>query len=89
MYPKSVRDVAHQLWNSCGGHGGKIRENSKVAERGTDFICICLCFCYVCRLPSTHNGGGLRPPPQGGRPSAAPLVGSIMGAGEAANVAKT
>ena len=27
------RDVAHQLWNSCGGHGGKIRENSKVAER--------------------------------------------------------
>ena len=26
---------------------------------------------------------------KGGRPSAAPLVGSIMGAGEAANVAKT
>ena len=28
-----------------------------------DFTCVRLCVCYVCHLPSTHNGGGLRPYP--------------------------
>ena len=50
-------------------------------------------FAYVFAMfaasPPPIMGGGLRPPPQGGRPSAVPLVDSIMGAGEAANVAKT
>ena len=84
----SYRACKGHFWDSCGGTGVKIRENCQVVEMGIDFICICLCFCYVCRLPSTLTGGGLRPPPQWGRPSAAPIVDSIEGAGEAANIRK-
>ncbi len=47
-------------------------------EVGLDFVCV---FFLLRLLPPRH--------PEWGRPSAAPLVDSIEGAGEATNLAKT
>ena len=71
---------------STVGKYGKIGKLARHAEISYAFACVFAMFAaspapiMEAAFGRLHKGGGLRPPP---------LVDSIMGAGEAANIAKT